>query len=73
MAIKKKYVRGELHLECDTMRDWIDALWMDAPIQAPPELKIALLEAEVRDLRRIAVDAILRLRQRDARRRSQSR
>ena len=63
MAIREKYVRGELQLECDSLEDWIEALWMDAPIRAPAELKIALLEAEVRDLRRMAVGAILRRRE----------
>ena len=73
LAIKKKYVRGDLALKCDTIQDWIEALSMDAPIQVPAALKIAVLEAEVRDLRRIAVEAGLRLGRREARRANRSR
>ena len=58
MTIRKKYFNGEPYLECETTQDWIDALWMDLPIHGPAEVKIALLEAEVRNLRRIAAEAI---------------
>ena len=68
MAIKKEYINGELFLECETMEDWIEALDMNAPIKAPPELRVAALEAEVEELRRIAIEAIFCLRRREARR-----
>ena len=73
MTIRKKHFNGEPYLECETTQDWIDALWMDPPIDGPAEVKIACLEAEVRNLRRIAVEAILCLRREKLRRETRSR
>lgn len=68
MAIRRKRVKRQIVLICDTVEDWLEALWMNRPIQAPEVVNRALTPLD-RSLERLLIlESLIRRRRRDARR-----
>lgn len=68
MTIRRKRVNRQIVAICDTPEDWLEALWMDKPIQAPEVVKRALTPFDGSLERLLILESLIRRRRHDARR-----
>ena len=68
MAIRRKRVNRQIVLICDTLEDWLEALWMDKPVQAPEVVNRALAPFGTSLERLLILESLIRRRRQDARR-----
>lgn len=68
MAIRRKRVNRQIVLVCDTLEDWIEALWMNKPIQAPDEVNRAFEPSDGSLERLLILETLLRSRRKHAQR-----